>query len=214
MTNNIIFKYASTPIFMMLATGIVFTMPAFSDTAQTDNRKDDEPPKVVSIDGYVNMKQASPDNLGFTASYIERNGNNEDVALALCRKSLAKNDDDIDVHLQYARLLENKYREHGEPDPTLFMECVKEWLKILRCEMGDEKGMTFHGIGFPLTGSLFKDDDRTTLAKNHLIGLTGIGPKAWETDTKYLERVMKQPSVSAKLLTKQPQTAENLSTDK
>jgi len=189
-------------------------MPAFSSSALTETGNQDEPPKVVSINGYVDMKQATPDNLSFAASYVERNGDNIDEAISLCRKSLLKNDDDIDVHLQYARLLENKYRQHGEPDPTLFMECVKEWLKILRCEVGDEKGMTFHGVGFPLTGSLFKDDDRTILAKNHLIGLTGLGPKGWETDAKYLARVMKQSSVSAKLLAKQPQTEASLRTDK
>lgn len=192
-------------IFMAITLCILLSLPVFSDDKQSDSGKVIEPRKVISIDTLTDLKDTSAETLGFASAYAVRNGNNADQAISLCRKSLLKNNDDIDVHLQYAQLLEGKYREQGEPDPTLYMTCVKEWLLVLRNEAGDEKDMNFHGVGLPFIGFLFKDDDRVILAKSHLIGLTGFGPKGWETDTKYLERVAKHSAVQGKILARDTQ---------
>jgi hypothetical protein len=204
MTKNVIRRKAFQSISITLTTILCANAPAFCavQTEEDPDRKIEKP--VVSIEAYTHTRQASADSIGFAATYAARNGDNIDQAIALCRKSLAKNNDDIDVHLSYAQLLESKFNEQGENDPNLYLDCVKEWLMVLRNEVGDEKGMTLHGVGLPFTGFLYKDDDRFVLAKAHLLSLTGIEPKGWETDTKYLQKVSKRSTVNGKLLAKKP----------
>ena len=88
----------------------------------------------------------------------------------------------------YAEALEGKLKEQTDRDPALFSKCVKEWLIVLRQECGDEK-LTYHGLGIPIMGKFYEDDERVIPARQHLMKLTGTMPKVWETDTKYLKRV-------------------------
>lgn len=170
----------------------LLAIPAFGDNDGT----------AVSIDGLTDLNHASGAALGMAALYSDRNGDDPDKAIALCRKALEKDNDDIDVHMHYAQLLQDKFNKEGETDSKLYYECVKEWLIVLRNEAGDEKGLTFHGIGLPASGQFYGDQSRVILAKKQLVSLTGILPKAWETDAKYLENVAKRASVKGKILPK------------
>jgi len=181
---------------------VLFTTSAYCEDKQPDAASS-EP--VVSINGLADLNQASGDSLGMAAFYANRNGDNPDQAIALYRKALEKENNDIDLHLHYAELLEDKFNKEGESDSQLYNDCVREWLIVLRSEAGDEKGLTFHGIGLPLSGQFYGDEHRVILARKHLVSLTGIAPKAWETDSQYLERAAKRASVKGKLLSKIPQ---------
>jgi hypothetical protein len=110
-------------------------------------------------------------------------------ALTLLKRSIDLDDDDCNTRLLYATALEKKMRLQQERDPELFKQCVKEWLIVMRDEVGDQKGLGIHGVSF-LNG-FYDDEDREMKAKNHLIKLTGSAPKAWETDAHYLNKVLR-----------------------
>ncbi|CAN5496826.1 hypothetical protein BH11CYA1_BH11CYA1_13230 [soil metagenome] len=58
-----------------------------------------------------------------------------------------------------------------EKDPDIFNLCIKNWLVVLRNEVGEEKGATYKGIGIGL--GYFQDEERTINAKHRLKVLTG-----------------------------------------
>jgi hypothetical protein len=145
------------------------------------------PGAINSIDG-LNRGKGSFHSIARQAEYCVQN-EQFDKAIKLSRMAIDRNDDDNEVHQVYAEALEGKLGTQTERDPMIFNQCVKEWLIVLRQEVGDEK-LTCHGIGLPGLGHLYADDERVIPARKHLLRLTGRVPKAWETDDKYLKKVL------------------------
>lgn len=156
---------------------------------------------VTSIEGYSELGHHTANSLGLAADYANMNSN-YDQAIKLCRRAVNKNFNNMEVHQTLAEALENKLSDQADKDPELFNECVREWVIVLRQEVGDERGMTFHGIGIPGLGTLFADEDQTMTARHHLVRLCGQAPHSWETDMKYMKRVAMQGtgSVTGKIL--------------
>jgi tetratricopeptide (TPR) repeat protein len=152
-----------------------------SDSAETSEGT------VTSVDalriGHVNSR-----SLSRAAEYCMQN-EQYDKAIKLSRMALDRDSDDNETHQVYAEALEGKLKKQTERDPSLFNECVKEWLVVLRQEAGDEK-LTYHGIGIPILGQAYQDEDRVIPARKHLMKLTGHAPKVWETDDKFLKKVL------------------------
>lgn len=116
-------------------------------------------------------------------------------ALILVKRSLKLNDDDIDAHCLYAKLLQDELQHQDEKDPKLLATCVKEWLLVLRNKVGPEKGInTADGGGF--MNNFYRDEDHTIAAKHSLVKLVGSLPKTWEKDDKYLKRVLTPAAVA------------------
>jgi len=161
---------------------------------------------MTSIDGYTNMGKQTSDSLTLGASYANAGGHH-DQAIKLCRQALNKDPNSMDAHQEYAEALENKVRSQVDKDPYLFNKCIQEWLVVLRGEVGDEKGLSFHGIGVPGTGHLFEDEDRSMVAKVHIKDLTGTTPRVWETDTRFMKRagMTGTASVRAQILSRPKQ---------
>lgn len=129
--------------------------------------------------------------------------NDPEGAIPLLRKSLEGNDDDIDSHKFLAVALELKLKKQAEKDPSMYAECVHEWLIVLRNERGPEKGLGLkNGISPGIGNGRFDDEDGALMARAHLIKLTGSQPKRRETDKQYLARVLQPASstVSGKVL--------------
>lgn len=160
---------------------------------QADNQEPEEqnstnyPAGVTSIDAIMSGKPNGR-ALASAAEYCVQS-EQYDKAIKLSRLALDKNYDDNEIHQVYAEALEGKLKEQVDRDPTLFNQCIKEWLIVLRQETGDEKGLTVHGIGIPIMGKFYEDDERVIPARQHLMKLTGSAPKFWETDNKYLKRI-------------------------
>jgi tetratricopeptide (TPR) repeat protein len=178
---------------IIISTILVFLCSSLAAIAQADNEESEEessarnPGEVTSID-VINSGKSNGRALASAAEYcvqIEQ----YDKAIKLSRQALDKNYDDNEIHQVYAEALEGKLKEQANRDPALFNQCVQEWLIVLRQETGDEKGLTAHGIGIPMMGKLYEDDDRVIPARQHLLKLTGTTPKFWETDNKYLKRI-------------------------
>jgi len=145
--------------------------------------------RLQEYDEIVSPDMESAGSLANRARVALKNGNIT-RAVELAKRSLQKDDDDPDTHAIYAASTEAKLEHQTEKDPSLYKTCVHEWLIVYRNETGDEKGMTIKGLN--IMGTFWNDDYRGGLAKKHLKKLTGYLPKAWETDNRYMARVLKQ----------------------
>ena len=114
-------------------------------------------------------------------------------AIQLARRAMKRDPDDLEIHKALAEALEQKLEKQADKDPKLYNECVKEWLVVLRNGVGMEKGVNFKGIGMD---SLYGDDEYHGVAKQRLKHLTGYAPKLWETNNKYLTRVLRPAETS------------------
>ena len=167
------------------------------------SKNEDEQGAVTSIDAVL-TGQPTADTLRRVAEYCIKQGQ-YDKAIKYVQMALNKNYDDNDSHKVYAEALEQKLSTESSRDATVFNQCIKEWLIVMRQEVGDEK-LTFHGLGVPGAGWLFQDENLAIPAKAHLKSLTGFTPKIWETDSRFLKKVLKPESteVSGRIL-KNPQ---------
>lgn len=173
--------------------------------AHCQNKSNTEEPPQRSIDAFTHAADPSSGSLGLSSEYENSNGE-YDQAIRLAAQALKKDPDDIDIRKRYAQSLENKLVHQKEKDPELFNTCVTAWLAILRNEAGDEKGLTLGGIGLPLSGQLFGDEERVMDARVHLQKLCGFLPKAWETDKHYLRRVLVHHTVKGEM--RKPSTSD------
>lgn len=127
-------------------------------------------------------------------------------AIALLRKAVQLDPDDPDVRCLYAEALQEKLSHQVEKDPYIFNLCVRNWLMVARNEVGDEKGASIKGIGIGL--GYFQDEDRTIRAKASLKKLTGYSPKPWETNDRYLRKVLKPATTSVTATIKEPEVSK------
>jgi len=148
-------------------------------------------------DGYVTSDQFL--ELGVpTSNGLRLEGENSlrtgdlNRALTVLQRSVEMAPLDMDGRLLYSEALEKKLAEKEGRDPVLFNFLVKQWLFIAKhAEYGDEIGT----------------------ALMHLQDLTGTRPKRWESEKKFLTRVMRpedrKPSPNAKLASKAKEAAED-----
>ncbi len=153
---------------------------------------------VTSMEAYSETGKQTAVSLGLAAEYALNEGQ-IDKAIKWCKLGLERDYNDLDIHMTYAKALQEKLKTKKERDLDMYNECIKEWLIVYRTEVGDEKGISFHGIS-PL-GHYYEDEERSIPARSHLVALTGRAPKPWETDAKYLKWVNRpSTAVSGKLL--------------
>jgi|688.fasta_scaffold230105_2 hypothetical protein len=164
---------------------------------------------LTSIQAWSELPKGNASSMMMSAEYSNRMGYT-DQAIKMSRRALQRDPDDIDLHQALAEALENKIKAQDDRDPYLYNECVKEWLMVLRNEVGDESGLTWHGIGLPKMQTLYQDSARGGVAKQHILDLTGSMPKPWETNSKYLKRIAKDADsqVAGKVLAKPKTSAQ------
>ncbi len=127
-------------------------------------------------------------------------------AIVLLRKAVQLDPDDPDVRCLYAEALQEKLSHQVDKDPYTFNLCVRNWLMVARNEVGDEKGGSINGIGIGL--GYFQDEDRTIRAKASLKKLTGYSPKPWETNDRYLRKVLKPATTSVTATIREPELSK------
>lgn len=149
--------------------------------------------RVQEYDEIVSPDMETASSIAGRARVALRNGN-VSRSLSLAKKALGMDDDDPDIHAAYAEALEATLEQQSEKDQSMFKTCLHEWLIVYRNESGEEKNMTVKGIN--IMGTWWNDDYRGGLAKIHLKKLTGYLPRAWETDNRYMARVLKPAATS------------------
>lgn len=186
---------------LLLINGISLPVLAEQYTAEELGESEIAPHKPLSsVDGFTELGKGTAGSVGLAADYSNRY-NNYDKAIKLSKKALDRDPDDLDLHLTYAESLEAKLKTQEERDPELYNKCVTEWLTVLRNDVGDEAGLTYHGVGLPGI-HLYEDTQRGGAARQHLKTLTGSVPRGWETNARYLKRVLKpvDTNVAGKIL--------------
>ncbi len=162
----------------------------FSPPALADGDKDSSYQPMTSMEATHKLGLSSASNLN-TAAEFALNDGDYNKAINLCREALEKENNDPDIHLVYARALEEKLKDQENRDPYIYKTCVKEWLMVFRNESGDENNIGWHGLALPAMTYLYQDEGRVIMARNHLVKLTGRAPKPWETDSRFLAKVLK-----------------------
>ena len=175
---------------------------AAEEEIQVENPSDTEPSKPQSTIPNANVLElgrVSGDTLMTQAELCLRS-RNFDKAIQFARRSIQENGDDSDLHRIYAEALEGKLQLQKEKDPSLFRECIEEWLSVMRSGNGEERGLNVAGVG-GIGDFFYKDEEHYILGRTHLVKLTGAVPRAWESNGRYLKRVLKpKPGVQGTLV--------------
>lgn len=80
-------------------------------------------------------------------------------------------------------------------------EAIKTWLVVLRNLVGSERGLNIKGVGSPFFNKFFEDENRVVKAKSRIKELCGRTPKFWETNEKFLQKVITvETGVSGKVV--------------
>jgi len=161
--------------------------------------QDVSPKAAKSIGALTNSDNANSNDLSMTADYNLNNGQVEQ-AISASRKALQKDPDNIEAHELYAEALERKIETQKNPDAELMRDCISEWLIVFRNEVGEEKGLGFHGIS--VMGHLYEDDGYAIRARQRLKAIAGRAPHPWETNARYLKSVLRHASVSGKIISR------------
>ena len=190
--------------FVCLAVAVLNPPGVFAgeDEMQPDGASDSESSKLQSTvpnETALELGRVSGDTL-MTQAELSLRSRNFDKAIQFARRSIQENGDDSDLHRIYAEALEGKLQLQKEKDPSLFRECVEEWLSVMRSGHGEERGLNVGGVG-GIGDFFYKDDEHYILGRRHLLGLTGTIPKAWETNSRYMKRVLKpKPGVKGTVM--------------
>ena len=120
---------------------------ATSSSARAEHKRHNEDPTPPERHGSEIFTEETPTALLLQAKQFMRH-HNYNKALTLLKRAIQLNDDDMDIRVLYAEALDEKLSHQAEKEPDIFNECIKSWLMVARQEVGQEKGMTFKGIGF------------------------------------------------------------------
>ncbi|HEY9868805.1 MAG TPA: hypothetical protein V6D08_06540 [Candidatus Obscuribacterales bacterium] len=132
---------------------------------------------VVSSDQFLELGMRTPNALRLEGENSLRMGH-VDRAIMVLQRSVEMAPLDMDGRILYAQALEQKLMSQKERDPALFNYVVKQWLFVAKKSE------------FP---------DQALSGRQHLINLTGVAPKLWESDRKFLARVLLPEDGSTKV---------------
>ena len=132
-----------------------------------------------------------------------------DAALKLAKRAVDLDRDDIDARVAYGEAL-YKIWQRDPSDKMVYNKCVKAWLIVHRNVLGHESGTALKGISLPLGNKFFEDENHGILAKRRLKTLVGRLPKFWESNSKYLKKVLIPiQEVQGSVVSSQESTDEN-----
>lgn len=132
---------------------------------------------VITSDQFLELGMRTPNALRLEGENSLRMGH-VDRAIMVLQRSVEMAPLDMDGRILYAQALEQKLIGQRERDPALFNFVVKQWLFVAK------------KAEFP---------DQSFQGRQHLINLTGVAPKLWESDRKYLARVLLPEDGSTKV---------------
>src|SRR5579872_4494398 len=129
-------KLTQTVILLGLFGFLYLHLPT-ANGAEEENSNEEEtadyPRPVISVEA-LETGETTANSLSREAEYCVHN-EQFDQAIKLSRMALAKNSDDNEIHQIYALALEGKLSGQTNRDPSLYKQCVKEWLIVFRQEV-------------------------------------------------------------------------------
>jgi hypothetical protein len=123
---------------------------------------------VVRSDQFLELGMGSANALRLEGESSLRNGH-LDRAITVLQRSVEMAPMDMDGRILYSQALEQKLISQKERNPSLFNFLVKQWLFVAKkAEFADQ----------------------AMIGRAHLMNLTGVAPKMFEKEPKYLARVL------------------------
>ena len=144
---------------------------------------------VVSSEQFLELGMRTPNALRLEGENSLRMGN-LDRAIMVLQRSVEMAPMDMDGRILYAQALEQKLIGQKERDPALFNFVVKQWLFVAK------------KAEFP---------DQSMQGRGHLVNLTGVAPKLFESTQKYLARVLLPEDGSTKVALGKKKVADKAS---
>jgi len=132
---------------------------------------------VITSDQFLELGMRSANALRLEGENALRMGHT-DHAITVLQRSVEMAPLDMDGRILYAQALEKKLIGQQERDPRLFNFCVKQWLFVAK------------KADFP---------DQKLQGRQHLINMTGMAPKLWESGQRYLLKVLLPEDGSTKV---------------
>ena len=185
-----VIKLATRFISAAAAASIVLcavNQPGFADTPWNYRSNDPHKP-AYSDEQNQEFAYLPSEKLASEADSLLKTGQ-VDSAIRAVSELLARNEDVSEAHRIYAESLERKLNQHAGYDPSIFKQCVEEWLAFMRSQLNEEGRVSLGGVG--VSNFLPGHDERYMIARQHLIDLTGVAPRPWESNQKYLKRALR-----------------------
>ncbi len=184
-----------------LLIAVALTVPQSALAADSDPVKKAPRHTVSNYDAFTAGQGRKESSLSTMQSEMHLRVSDVNRAIKMGRRAVELDPDDIDARVALGEALYQKVTGSKKEDPATFNECVKTWLTIHRNVVGFEKGMNFKGVGIPGLQKFYEDEDHGILAKERLTALCGRTPKMFETNKKYLDRVLQaETSVSGQIV--------------
>lgn len=180
---------------------------AWTAAIAADGDSDDIP----GVRDYDDIFSSSTSNTLLMRAKQSMRAKNYSKAIKYLEAAQKLNDEDPDVLTLYAEALDEKLAHQADKDPEVFKKCITAYLRVMRNEVGEEAGMNFKGIG--IMNTLYNDEERGRFAKKRLKALTGYLPKPWETNDKYLERILRPATTTVTATIKPKEDAKENAKD-
>lgn len=152
---------------------------------------------VSTFDAMQRGRGADNSRLFTLKSQAALRNNDLERAVKYGKKAVDADNNDLDARVAYGNVLFQFLNTRDKTDinyPSIRNEAIKTWLLIYRNVVGEESGTNFKGIGLPMASKFYADENRVGLAKARLKEICGRTPKFFETNRKYLKRVL-EPEV-------------------
>ncbi len=165
---------------------------------------------VSNYEVFNKVRSKRDSKINYMQSELSLRAQDVNRAIKMGRRAVELDPDDIDARLALGEALYQKVKSTKTKTPETFNECVKTWLLIQRNVVGEEKGLTYKGLGIPFINKFYEDEDHSMLARERLTALCGRSPKMWETNKKFLDKVLQpETSVSGVIVKGNPTGATN-----
>ncbi len=132
---------------------------------------------VVQSDQFLELGSPTSNSLRMEGEQSLKYGS-LDKAIMVLQKSVEMSPDDVDTRILYAQALEKKFLKQKVKAPNLYNFLIKQWLFVARKS---------------------EFEDQAEIGTKHLAHLTGQLPKRYETEARYLKRVMIPEDGSVKI---------------
>lgn len=184
------FNYYSTTCAGLLLVA-VFSGSAQAIAAETTPSPSAARQRVSSYEVFNKSKKRDNAKIQYMQSEISLRNDDVNRAVSMGRRAVELDPNDIDARVALGEALYQKIKKaKKKTKPEVYNECVKTWLMVLRNIVGDEANMGYKGISIPLVERFYEDEDRTILARSRLTAVCGRVPKFWETNKKFLDKVL------------------------
>jgi hypothetical protein len=186
MSRNYYFTVCAVFVLLALLGGRALALA--SETTQSPSAARD---KVSSYEVFNKSKKRDNSKIQYMQSEISLRNDDVNRAVSMGRRAVELDPNDIDARVALGEALYQKIKKAKKKvTPEVYNECVKTWLMVLRNIVGDEANMGYKGISIPLVERFYEDEDRTILARTRLTAVCGRVPKFWETNKKFLDKVL------------------------